>query len=120
MRDWEARAGRLRGESVVVNHREWTYLLHWLGMRRLAALEPKPGVPPSAGHLAALLTRLESERPLAILRSTISDPGPSEWLAKRSGISTLALPYTVGSTEEANDLFTLFDQIIERLLEVGS
>ncbi|MCP4409886.1 MAG: zinc ABC transporter solute-binding protein [Gammaproteobacteria bacterium] len=117
---WENRAGVLRGKTVVVHHREWIYLLNWLGMERLAALEPKPGVPPSAGYLAGLQAKLESQQPLAIIRSPISDPGPSEWLANRTGVAQLVLPYTVGSTKGTKDLFSLFEDIITQLARVSS
>lgn len=114
---WESQASALRGESVVVHHREWIYLLNWLGMERLAALEPKPGVPPSAGHLASLQTALATHKPLATIRAPKDDPEPSAWLAKRTGVSFLVLPYTVGSTERAMDLSSLFGEIVTRLVE---
>jgi zinc/manganese transport system substrate-binding protein len=117
--DWERRAARLRDNSVVVHHREWVYLLHWLGMQRLASLEPKPGVPASVGHLAGLQSLLQQKQPLAIVRSPINDPQPSEWLSDRSGVTALVLPYTVGSTEDAKDLHALFEGIINRLLSIS-
>ncbi|RRS33413.1 MAG: zinc ABC transporter substrate-binding protein [Gammaproteobacteria bacterium (ex Lamellibrachia satsuma)] len=118
--NWDTRASDLRGELVVVHHREWVYLLHWLGMQQLAALEPKPGVPPTAGHLASLQVRLGREQPLAIVRSSISDPRPSEWLSNRTGVAQVVLPYTVGSAENVNDLFSLFEEIVSVLLRVKS
>lgn len=120
IKNWEIRASALRGEWVVVHHREWVYLLHWLGMQQLAALEPKPGVPPTAGHLASLQARLGREKPLAIVRSPISDQGPSAWVSKRTGVAQVVLPYTVGSTENVNDLFSLFEEIVSALLRVKS
>lgn len=114
---WQARADALRGESVVVHHKKWIYLLRWLGVERLAVLEPKPGVPPSAGHLASLQARVEGEKILAIMRSPIEDAAPSEWVSKRTGIPQLALPHTVGSTEKAQNLFSLFEEIISMMLQ---
>ncbi|MEN8129743.1 MAG: zinc ABC transporter substrate-binding protein [Pseudomonadota bacterium] len=117
---WKARADALRGKTVVVHHREWLYLLNWLGMERLAALEPKPGLPPSAGHLAGLQAKLERQKPLAIIRSPISDSGPSKWLANRTGVAQLVLPYTVGGTKDIKDLFSLFEDIVTQLARVNS
>lgn len=117
--DWEEQAAVLRGRSVVVHHRDWVYLLDWLGMTELAALEPKPGVPPTAGHLARLQSRLSGEKPLAILRSPISQSGPSEWLSGRTGIPQLVLPHTVGSMPGAGALGGLFDTLVSGLVQVG-
>ena len=46
---WETRSAPIRGMPIVVHHRSWVYLNDWLGLEELAALEPKPGVPPLAG-----------------------------------------------------------------------
>ena len=51
---WQHDAAALRGKRVVVHHREWAYLLDWLGMQRVGSLEPKPGIPPNMAHLAQL------------------------------------------------------------------
>lgn len=115
---WEQQAAPLRGTSVVVHHRDWLYLLAWLGIEQFAALEPRPGVPPSAGHLASLQSRIGQQRPLAILRSPINDAGPSEWLSRRTGVSPLVLPHTVGATEDAADLHAMFEALVSALLRV--
>ncbi len=115
---WKNAGQSLSGRAVVVHHKEWIYLLDWLGMERMAALEPKAGVPPSAGHLAGLKTALEQRPALAIVRSPIDDKRPSEWLSGKSGVPAVTLPYTVGGTPDARDLFTLFSTSISRLVEL--
>jgi zinc/manganese transport system substrate-binding protein len=115
MDDWQARGAALRGQRVVVHHREWVYLLDWLGLERLGALEPKPGVPPAAGHLARLKTQLASNPALAILRSPRNDPRPADWLGEQSGTPVLTLPNTIDESEGPADLFALFDTLVDRL-----
>ena len=41
----------------------------------------------------------------------------SEWLEDRTRIPAVMLPLTVGGSEGAQDLFSLFDDLIDRLLE---
>jgi zinc/manganese transport system substrate-binding protein len=113
---WEAEAAPLRGVPVVVIHRDQAYLCAWLGMRELASIEPKPGVPPSAGYLAELVTKLAATPPKMILRNAYNDPKAADWLAERIHAPVVLLPYTVGGTPEAKDLFGLFDDTIHRLL----
>lgn len=113
---WEARAAPLKGVPVVVIHRDQAYLCHWLGLRELASIEPKPGVPPSAGYLAELVTKLSASPPKMILRNAYNDPKAADWLAQRIHVSVVLLPYTVGGTPEAKDLFGLFDDTVNRLL----
>jgi len=113
---WEAKAAPLKGVPVVVYHKDLSYLLKWLGLREVGALEPKPGIPPSTAHLSDLLEQLKKTPPKAVLRSAYNDPRPADWLAERAKIPSVMLPYTVGGTDRAKDLFALYDDTIDRLV----
>lgn len=113
---WEAKAAPLKGVGVVIIHRDQVYLCHWLGMRELATIEPKPGVPPSAGYLGELVTKLSATPPKMILRNAYNDARAAEWLSQRVHAPLVLLPYSVGGTPGAKDLFGLFDDTIARLL----
>jgi zinc/manganese transport system substrate-binding protein len=112
---WEAQASPLRGAGVVVMHRDQVYLCRWLGLTEIAAIEPKPGIPPSAGYLGQLVTKLAATPPRMILRSAYSDGKAADWLAARVHAPVVVLPYTVGGTPAARDLFGLFDDTVSRL-----
>ena len=116
MSKWEVQAAPLKGLPVVVYHKDQEYLLHWLGMKEVGALEPKPGVQPTTGHLFDLLQRLQKDPAKVILQNAYNDPKPGKWLAERSKIPVATLPYTVGGSKEAKDLFALFDDTIAKLL----
>jgi zinc/manganese transport system substrate-binding protein len=109
---WETRAAPLRGVAVVEHHRNWSYLLRWLGMRSVLTLEPKPGVEPSAAHLAEVLARLKTDPARLVLHTNYQSPRASQWLAERAGIPVLRLPFTVGASEGARDLFGLYDELL--------
>jgi len=115
---WQQRAASLVDMPVVVQHRNWVYLIHWLSLKRVATLEQKPGVPPSSADLSKLLVQLEQQPASAILRAAYQSERAASWLSERSGIPILELPYTVGGNAAATDLFTLFDDTLDRLLEV--
>lgn len=115
---WEREAAPFKDMPVIYHHRSWVYLAHWLGLREVGVLEPKPGLPPTAAHLTQLLTQLKTQPARAILRSAYEDGRADAWLAERAQISALVLPYTVGA-EGADDLFKLFDITIARLNEAA-
>ena len=116
---WERQAAPLRGMPLVVHHKDLGYLVAWLGLREVGALEPKPGLPPSSGHLAALLEQLRRNPAKAVVRSAYSDPRPAGWLGEHAGIPAVVLPYTVGGSEGAKDLFGLYEDTLARLLAVA-
>jgi zinc/manganese transport system substrate-binding protein len=116
---WEKQAAPLKGMPLVVYHKDMSYLNNWLGMRAVGALEPKPGLPPSTAHLAQLLDQLARAPAAAVVRAAYSDPRPAQWLAERAKIPVVVLPYTVGGTEQAKDLFSLYDDTLARLLAIA-
>ncbi len=114
--NWEIKAAPLRGKLVITHHKSWVYLERWLGLVEAANLEAIPGLPPTAGHLAQLVSRFEHGGAEFIIRSPYQDKRASNWLSERTGIPSVELPLTVGGSDRATDLFSLFDDIIDRLL----
>jgi zinc/manganese transport system substrate-binding protein len=114
---WEKEAVPLRGVPVVVQHKSWTYLIDWLGMKEVAALEPKPGVEPSAAYLGRLVEQTAASRPRLVLRAAYNNPRPAEWYSVQAKVPVAVLPFTVGGDEAAKDLFGLFDDTVRRLTE---
>jgi zinc/manganese transport system substrate-binding protein len=116
MAKWDAQATSLKGTQVVVIHKDQAYLCRWLGLQQVAAIEPKPGVPPSAGYLSELVTRLSASPPRVILRNAYNDPKAADWLSQRIKAPVVTLPFSVGGTPDAKGLFGLFDDTMNRLL----
>jgi len=115
---WKKEGAPLKGMPIVVYHKDMTYLIRWLGLREVGALEPKPGVPPTASHLSELLTNLGRDPAKAVVRAAYADPRAAQWLSERAKIPALMLPFTVGGSERAKDLYGLFDDTLSRLLAV--
>jgi len=113
---WEKQAAPLKGVSIVAQHRGFPYLNNWLGLKQVAELEPKPGMEPSAAYLGQVLGQLQQHPAKMVLRAAYQDGRPSDWIAERAHIKAVALPYTVGGTAQAIDLFGLFDDTLTRLL----
>ena len=117
---WEQRATPLRGVTVVTHHKDMVYLLDWLGMQEIGNLEPKPGLEPSSAHLARLLEQLRQQPARMVLRTPYQSEQASAWLAENAHIKAVMLPNTVGGSDAASSLFTLFDDILTRLLDANT
>jgi len=115
---WEKKAKPLTGKSMVVHHNSWLYLSEWLGLHTVATLEPKSGIPPTVNHLQLVLKMTKKKSADFIVHSSYQSNRSANWLSKRTGLNVIALPNTVGSSPEVNDLFDLFDEIIDKLLKV--
>lgn len=112
---WEKEAAALRGMPVVAQHKSFVYLFHWLGVVEAGTLEPRPGIEPGSAHLARLVEQVKAKQARLVVRTPFDSPRPGEWLAERAGIPLVTLPFTVGGSGRATDLFSLFDDTIARL-----
>ena len=119
VRRWETQAAPLKGVAIAVQHKGFPYLEDWLGLREVAALEPKPGVEPTSTHLVDVLAQLQRQPAKMVIRAAYNSDRPSQWLSERAKIPTVVLPYTVGGSERAKDLFSLFDDTVQRLLDAA-
>ena len=113
---WETLAAPLRGQAVLVQHRAYPYLVDWLGLKQVAELEAKPGMEPSAAHLAQVLTQLQTNPARMVIRAAYQNAKPSECIAQRAHLNAVELPFSVGGTSAAKDLYGMFDDTIARLL----
>jgi len=114
---WEKEAAPLRGVPVVVQHKAFPYLQQWLGLVEVAVLEPKPGIEPTSAHLSTVLAGLQAKPAKMILRAAYNDARGADWLAERTKLPFVVLPFTVGGNAQAKDLFSLFDDTVQRLLK---
>ena len=53
---------------MLVQHKGFPYLLDWLGMKEIAALEPKPGVEPTIAHLSEVLDTVQHQPVKMVIR----------------------------------------------------
>ena len=98
-------------------HKAFPYLEDWLGLKEIAALEPKPGVEPSAAYLSKLLAQTVTNSPKLVLRAAYQSAQASEWFGRETKVPVVVVPFTIGGNEKSKDLFSLFDDTVERLLE---
>lgn len=116
IRRWEQEAAPLKGMPIVEHHKGFTYLEAWLGLKEVGTLEPIPGIPPTPAHLAQLIDQMQRVPAKVIVYSSYDDPKAAEFLSGRTKIPVVMLPFTVGGSDKAKDLFGYFDDLIARLL----
>ena len=116
IKQWQQEAAPLKGVSVIENHKEVSYLFHFLDMPVVGSLEPKPGVEPTSGHLLELVENQKIHPAKMIVPTSNRDPKPAEWLSQQIKVPVVVVPLTVGAAPGAKDLFSLYDTAIKALL----
>ena len=64
----------------------------------------------------ALVGKLTATPPKLILLNAYNDPKAANWLSNRIRVPAVTLPFSVGGSPGAQDLFGLFDDTLDKLL----
>ena len=115
---WQAKAKPLVGKNIIVHHRDWVYLFDWLNINIAGALEPKPGLPTTIGHLSKLKQSLDNNSVSMIIYTAHQNPRSAKRFSKMTQLPAIQLPYTVGGHKKVTDLFSLFDVTLDKMLAV--
>lgn len=115
IKNWEVQAAHLKGVPVMVQHKNWSYLLDWLGVKAVADLEPVPGVPPTSSHLKGLISQAKAKQPLAILIADYQSDKGAQWLSKKTNVSVVSLPFSV---DKGESLELWMNRVFAKLLPI--
>ncbi len=113
---WAERLQPYQGTKLVSFHRSWPYFAQRYGLEFVGELEPKPGVPPTPTHIAALQELLRSGTVGAILMESYFDDRVPQMLARTTGVPLVKVPVLVGAEAGVVTREAMFDLIVERLV----
>jgi ABC-type Zn uptake system ZnuABC Zn-binding protein ZnuA len=114
---WRERLRPFAGSRVVVLHDTWAYLARRFDLVVAAAVEEKPGVPPSPAYLGTLMERMKTSGVRVVLAEPGASPAVLRRIAAGAGARIVTLAPSVGSDPEAGDFLGLFEVDTRRLAE---
>ena len=117
--EWEKKLESLRGAKLITYHKTYEYLAAAFGFEVVAQLEPKPGIEPSATHIAHLVQQARSGGVKFVIIEPYRPRKSAEQVAEAIGARMLVLPDKTGSIPQASDYVSLFDAIVLRLTQAA-
>jgi zinc/manganese transport system substrate-binding protein len=105
----------LNGKRFIAYHKFFEYLAHEFGFQILGYVEPKPGIPPSAGWVERVIEVAKRMKPDAILTTSYYGSREAAFLSQKSGVKYTVVPHDVGATPACKDWFSLMDQVLASL-----
>jgi ABC-type Zn uptake system ZnuABC Zn-binding protein ZnuA len=94
MASWKRELAPYAGQSVVTYHRNYAYFMRRFGLRSYGHLEPKPGIPPTAKHINALISNMKRDRVRAVVIESVYSTRFAQLIAKETGQSYAVAPYS--------------------------
>ena len=105
---WTQALQPFAGTKVVTYHKSFDYLLRHFGFVLAGTIEPKPGIEPSAAHIADLTARIKAQGVKLILTEAYRPRKTAEQLASAAGAKLVVLPDKSGEAP-ATGYLQLFD-----------
>jgi len=106
-----------KGRRFIAYHKLFEYLAADFGFTIATYVEPKPGIPPSAGYIERLIETIKESRPNGILTTPIYGRKEVDFLAQKTGVRGIVIPHDVGATPAAKDWFSFMDQTLSSLVK---
>jgi len=117
MRRWQEKLSPYQGRKIVIYHDAWPYFVRRFGLKVLGCIEPKPGIPPTASHVASLIERIKAEKQRVVIADAAFYPDKAaKAIAARTGAEFVVIPSSVGGAKGADNFFSLFDCIVDDLV----
>jgi len=105
----------LKGKIFIAYHKYFEYMANEFVFKLVDYVEPKPGIPPSAGHIEKLIETIKKTKVNGILVTPSQGKEEAEALAKKTGVRVIIIPQDVGSVPGTNDWFSFMDTVLSSL-----
>ena len=112
---WLQVASPFRGKEIICYHKNWAYFEDRFQVRCADYVEAKPGIPPTPGHVAQLISRMREENLNVLLSATYFDESKVETVATRGDAIFVRVPLSPYAREDVDDYFTLVDTWVMEL-----
>ncbi|HEX3694972.1 MAG TPA: metal ABC transporter substrate-binding protein [Polyangia bacterium] len=114
-KQWEALLGGARGTPVVTYHKSFIYLTSWLGLTEVGSIEPKPGIPPNAAHVAELIGEMRARGVKVILQERWYPSSVAESIASQTGAKLVLI---AGMTADNGRYADHIDEVVRAIAAV--
>jgi zinc/manganese transport system substrate-binding protein len=81
-----AKAATLPSKHIFTYHRSWPYLADAFGLQIVNTIEPVPGIPPTARHLAELVKVAKAENVKLLLQEPYFSVDAGKFLGRQAGV----------------------------------
>jgi zinc/manganese transport system substrate-binding protein len=112
---WKDELAVLKGKPIVAWHTSWRYFAAYTDVNIAGFIEPKPGVPPSASHLASLIRTMKEKGVKVIIMEPFYDRKTADKVARETGAKVLVLPPSVGGLKGLDDYISVMRHDIQAL-----
>lgn len=106
-----------RGSKIITYHQSWPYLAHRFDLTVVATLEPKPGIPPSPGHLLQMIQSAQADGARVILMEPWLDKKAADFVSAKIGARVVQASTASIRGEGSYSYLQAIDRLVQSLAE---
>lgn len=110
---WQKRLSALKGKGVVTHHKTLSYFLNRFTLKLVDTIEPKPGIPPTAKHIAMLEAQAVSQNFSCILLESFFDDISAKRLKEKAKINYRIVATEVEALPGVASYFDLVENLVK-------
>jgi zinc/manganese transport system substrate-binding protein len=115
--DWKTALNGLANKSIVTYHSSWVYFANAFGLTIAAKIEPVPGIPPTATHLAFLVKTIQDLHINTVIQEPYFSDDGATYLARQTGVHVVKLAPSCDDVS-AGAYLSHFQNIVNQLVAV--
>jgi len=112
---WLKEAIPFRGKPVACYHKEWDYFSREYEVPCVDYIEPKPGIPPTPGHVLEVINEMRTQHIQVLLSTNYYDRNQVMEVAQKTGAKAVIVPSNTGGQAGINTYFDLMNLWISEL-----
>ncbi len=112
---WLKQGAAFRGKEVACYHKEWDYFSKEFGLPCFDYIEPKPGIPPTPGHVLEIINAMRQRKIQVLLSTNYYDRNQVQEVAQRTGAKAVIVPSNTGGAPGVTTYFDLVNLWITEL-----
>jgi zinc/manganese transport system substrate-binding protein len=113
---WKSRIDASGVRQVVTHHRTLSYFLARFGIASAAILEPKPGIPPTSGHILEVIRTIRDKKvPLVMIENYFDANVANRIKQDLPAVRVSAVPVSVEGAPEVKTIDDLYETLVRTI-----
>ncbi|MBI2520654.1 MAG: zinc ABC transporter substrate-binding protein [Bdellovibrio sp.] len=113
---WQATIDQSGVKKIVTYHKTLSYFLNRFNLENSAILEPKPGIPPTSGHIIEIIQQIKEQKIPLILVENYFDPTVTEKIKNRvPTVRSATVMVAVDGGPNVSTLDALFEHLVDTI-----
>jgi zinc/manganese transport system substrate-binding protein len=111
---WRKRIEKSGVKKIVTYHKTLTYFFDRFGIENPAILEPKPGIPPTSGHIIEVIQLMKQQKvPLILVENFFDSTVTNKIIPEVPGARAATVPVDVEGEPGVKSNDDLFEQLVK-------